>query len=166
MSFSVLSRIHSPSRRSSFTSKRMDSRNYENWACIGSHNQFSTLQIWNWNLNLVRESRQFSILGQKFLMERSYMWSIQIKTIQKFLRIHNKSKYNKQASRLLHPDQRQKQNHNRENLLVQQQPYRCTKKDGLTLSHQNKILRRTIFRRSDQSSSTRSNSTARKRWSN
>ena len=33
-SFSVLSRIHSSSRRSSFTSKRMDSRRHENWACI------------------------------------------------------------------------------------------------------------------------------------
>ena len=35
------------SRRSSFRSKRMDSRKLENWACIGSHDQFSTLQIWN-----------------------------------------------------------------------------------------------------------------------
>ena len=77
-------------------------------------------------------------------MERSNMWSIQIKTIQKFLQIHKKIKCHKQASRLLQPDQRQKQNHNRENLLVQQQPYRCTKEDGLTLSHSNKILLRTI----------------------
>ena len=30
---------------------------------------------------------------------------------------------------------------------IQQQPYRCTKEDGLTLSHQNKILLRTISRR-------------------
>ena len=37
--------------------------------------------------------------------------------------------------------------HNRENLLVQQQPYRCMKEDGFTLSHQNKILLRTISRR-------------------
>ena len=42
---------------------------------------------------------------------------------------------------------RQKQNHNRGNLLAQQQPYQCMKEDGLTLSHQNKILPRTIFRR-------------------
>ena len=32
---------------SSFTSKRMDSRRHENWTCIGSHDQFSALQIWN-----------------------------------------------------------------------------------------------------------------------
>ena len=75
------------------------------------------------------------------------MWSIQNKTIQKFLQIHKKIKCHKQASRLLQPDQRQKQNHNRENLLVQQQPYQCTKEDGLTLSNQNKILLRTISRR-------------------
>ena len=23
------------------------SRKYENWTCIGSHNQFSTFQVWN-----------------------------------------------------------------------------------------------------------------------
>ena len=27
--------------------KRMDSRKHENWTCIGSHDQFSALQIWN-----------------------------------------------------------------------------------------------------------------------
>ena len=37
----------------SLESKRMDSRKYENWACIRSHDQFSTLQIWNRNSNLV-----------------------------------------------------------------------------------------------------------------
>ena len=51
------------------------------------------------------------------------------------------------ASRWLQPGQRQKQNHNRESSLVQQQPYQYMKEDGLTLSHQNKILPRTIFRR-------------------
>ena len=40
-----------------------------------------------------------------------------------------------------------KQNHNRENLLIQQLPYRCTKEDGSTLSHQNKLSLRTISRR-------------------
>ena len=50
-------------------------------------------------------------------------------------------------SRWLQPDQRQKQNHNREYSLVQQQPYQYLKEDGLTLSHQNKILPRTILRR-------------------
>ena len=35
------------SRRSSVRSKRIDSRKHENWACIGSHDQFSTFQIWN-----------------------------------------------------------------------------------------------------------------------
>ena len=31
----------------SFSTKRVDSRKYEDWTCIGSHDQFSTLQIWN-----------------------------------------------------------------------------------------------------------------------
>ena len=38
-------------------------------------------------------------------------------------------------------------NLNRENLLGRQQPYQYTKEDGLTLSHQNKILTHTISRR-------------------
>ena len=56
------------------------------------------------------------------------MWSILFRTTQKFLQIHKKIKCHKQASRLLQPDQRQKQNHNREYSLVQQQPYQCTKR--------------------------------------
>ena len=47
-------------------------------------------------------------LGSEYPMERSNMWSIQIKTIQKFLQIHKKIKCHKQVSRLLQPDQRQK----------------------------------------------------------
>ena len=86
-------------------------------------------------------------LGSEFLMERSNMWSILFKTTQKFLQIHKKSVCHKQASRWLQPDQRQKQNHNREYSLGQQQPSQYMKEDGLTLSHQNKILLRTISRR-------------------
>ena len=63
------------------------------------------------------------------------------------LLIHKKIKCHKQVSRLLQPDQRQKQNHNNENLLIQKLSYRCTKEDGLTLSHQNKLSLRTISRR-------------------
>ena len=66
-------------------------------------------------------------------MERSNTWSIQIKTIQKFLQIHKKIKCHKQVSRLLRPERRQKQNHNRENLLVQQIPYRCMKEDWIDI---------------------------------
>ena len=86
-------------------------------------------------------------LGSEYPMERSNVWSVQIKTIQKFLQIHKKIKCHKQVSRLLQLDQRQKQNHNRENLLIQQLPYRCTKENGLTLSHQNQLSLRTMSRR-------------------
>ena len=47
-------------------------------------------------------------LGSEYFIERSNMWSIQIKTIQKFLQIHMKIKRHEQVSRLLQPDQRQK----------------------------------------------------------
>ena len=39
--------IHITKRRFSFSTERMDSKKYENWTCIGSHDQFSALQIWN-----------------------------------------------------------------------------------------------------------------------
>ena len=80
------------------------------------------------------------ILGSEFPTERSNTWSILFKTTQKFLQIHKKSKFHKQAQAWLQPGQRQKQNLNREFSLVQQQPYQYTKEDGLTLSHQNKNL--------------------------
>ena len=41
--------------------------------------------------------------------------------------------------KLLQPDQRQKQNHKRENLLMCQVSYRCTKEIGLTLIHQHHL---------------------------
>ena len=88
------------------------------------------------------------ILGSEFLlMERSNTWSIQIKTTQKSLQIHKKSEYHKEAQVWLQQCQRQNQNLNREYSLGQQQPYQYLKEDGLTVSHQNKILLRTIFRR-------------------
>ena len=49
---------------------------------------------------------------------------------------------------------------------VQQQPHQCTNQDGLTLSHQNKILPLRSFEESSQSSSTQSNVTEGRRWSN
>ena len=70
-------------------------------------------------------------------VERTNTWSIQITTIQKLLQIHMKIKRHKQVSRLLQSDQRQKQNHNREYSLEQQQPYQYMKEDALILSHQN-----------------------------
>ena len=36
-----------PRDDSSFSTKRMDSRKYEDWTCIGSHDQFPALQVWN-----------------------------------------------------------------------------------------------------------------------
>ena len=48
-------------------------------------------------------------LGSEYPMARSNMWSIQIKTRQKFLQIHKKIKCHKQVLRLLQPDQKQKQ---------------------------------------------------------
>ena len=52
------------------------------------------------------------ILGSEFPMERSNTWLIKFKTTQKFLQIHKKSKFHKQAQAWLQPDQRQKQNLN------------------------------------------------------
>ena len=66
--------------------------------------------------------------------------------MQKFLQIHKKSKFYKQAQAWLQPGQRQKQNLNREDSLGRQQPYQYIKDDGSTLNHRNKVSIRTIFR--------------------
>ena len=55
--FSGLSWIYSSTRRSSFATKRIDSRRHENWACIRSHKQLHVRKTWNWNQNLACESR-------------------------------------------------------------------------------------------------------------
>ena len=54
-------------------------------------------------------------LGSEYLMEQTSTGSIQNTTIQKSLQIY---KRHKQVSRLLQPDQRQKQNHKEKNLLI------------------------------------------------
>ena len=105
-------------------------------------------------------------LGSEYLMKRSNTWSIQIKTIQKFLKIHMKIKCHKRASRLLQPDQRQKQNHNRENLLIHQLSYDARKKmDWYWAIRTNSRCVRSL-EESDQSPSTQSDSTAGRQWSN
>ena len=44
----VACREYTPStRRSSFSTKRVDPRKYENWTCIGSHVKLSALQVRN-----------------------------------------------------------------------------------------------------------------------
>ena len=98
------------------------------------------IRIWSVNQDNSQSWVRISYGTTKYVVE-----SIQDNT--EIPAIHKKSKYHKQAPRLPQPDQRQKQNHNREYSLVQQQPYQCTKEDGLTLSHQNKILLRAISRR-------------------
>ena len=144
---SGLSRIHFASRWSSFTGKRMDSRKHENWTCIGSHDQFSTLQIWNWNPNLVCESRQFSILGQIFLWNDQICGRFNARQHRNSCGSTRRASITNKHEGCCSQIKRQKQNHNREYLLVQQQPYQYMKEDGLTLNHQNKILLHTIFRR-------------------
>ena len=147
ISLSGLLRIHPSTRRSSFSTQRVDSRKYENWACIGSHNQFSKLQIWDWNSNWVRESRRFSFLGQNFLWNDQKCGRFNSRQHRNSLQIHKKSKFHKQARVWLQPGQRHNQSHNRGYSLVRQQPHAYMKEDGLTLNHQNKILLRTISRR-------------------
>ena len=58
--------------------------------------------------------RQFSFLSKNFLWNGQIRDRFLFKTTQKFLQIHKKSKFHKQAQVWLQPDQRQKQNLNRE----------------------------------------------------
>ena len=126
--------------------KVMDSRKYEDWTCIGSHDQFSALQIWNWNSNWVRESRQFSFLGQNFL------WNGQIcdrfysrqhrNSCRSTRRANSTNKHKRGCSQV-----KGKSKTSTEYSLGRQPPYQYMKEDGLTLTHQNKILPRTTSRR-------------------
>ena len=59
-------------------------------------------------------------LGSEFPIQQSNTWSILFKMTQKFLQIHKKSKFHKQARMWLQAGQRRKQNLNRGNLLAQQ----------------------------------------------
>ena len=114
--------------------------NMRNWTCNWkSRPVFSTSNM-ELKFELSPWIKTILILGSEFPMERSNTWSILFKTTKKFLQIHKKSKFHKQAQVWLQPGQRQKQNLNREYSLGQQQPYQYMKADGLTLSQQNKIL--------------------------
>ena len=46
--------------------EKLDSREHQNWARIGSHNQLPTRLIWSGNWNWIYKQRQFSLVGQNF----------------------------------------------------------------------------------------------------
>ena len=147
ISFSGLSRIDSSSRRSNFRSERLDSRKHENWACIGSHDQFFDtlkygieIRIWSVNQDNSQSKVRIFYGTMKYVVE-----SIQDNTE---IPVDPQEQLPQTSIKgCCSQIKGQKQNHNREYSLVQQQPYQCTKEGGLTLSHQNEILLRTISRR-------------------
>ena len=100
-------------------------------------------------------------------MDQINLWSIQTSTTLKFLQIYLKNKRHNRLWRILHADQRQKQNHKEENLLMCQASFRWKKESWLILN-QGITLSLCIrdFEESDPSSSTLSNSTTRRRRSN
>ena len=107
------------------------------------------------------------ILGSEFPMEWSNTWSIVLKTIQKFLRIHKKTKFHKQARVWLQPGQRQKQNFNRERTCWDDSNHTNTPKKmdwHWTIKTRSWLVR--SLEESYQSTSTQPDVTARRRWSN
>ena len=133
---SVACREHTLLRgRSSFTTERLDQRKHPNWACIRSHDQLHVRQTWNWYSNLVCGSRHFSVLGQNILWNKQVCGRFKSQQHSSSCKIHMKNRRQKRVLRLLQPDQRQKQNHKRGNLLMCQASYRWMKENGLTLSH-------------------------------
>ena len=92
-------------------------------------------------------SRQISILGQNILWNKQIRDRFKPQQYRNSCRSTRISSVTIKVSRLLQPDQRQKQNHKKENLLIQQLPYRYTKENGLILNHQNKLSLCTISRR-------------------
>ena len=63
---SGLSWVHSAKRRRCIATRRLDPREHQNWARIGSCNLLLARQIWSWDQHHVHEQRQFSLLGQNF----------------------------------------------------------------------------------------------------
>ena len=73
--------------------------------------------------------------GSEFLMDQINSWLIRTTTTtQKFLHIYLKNKRHNWRWRILQPDQRQKQNHKEENLLIYRASFRWMKENGLILN--------------------------------
>ena len=86
-------------------------------------------------------------LGSEFLMDQINLWSIQTTTTQKFLKICLKNKHHNWRWRILQQDQRQKQNHKEENVLINRASFRWMKESGLILNQEILLSLRTRFRR-------------------
>ena len=74
--------------------------------------------------------------GSEFLIDQINSWLIQTSTTQKFLQIYLKNKRHNWLWRILQPDQRQKQNHKEENLLIYRASFRWMKESGLILNQE------------------------------
>ena len=103
------------------------------------------------NMALKSESRLWGkiiiSLGSDFLMDQINLWLIKITTTQKFLQFYLKNKRHNRVWRFLQPDQRRKQNHKEENLLIFRASFRSMKESGLILNQENLLSLRTRFRR-------------------
>ena len=142
-------------------------RKHENRACIGSHDQFSTLQIWNWNSNLVCEQRQFSFLGQNFqwngqICDRFY-WGWKFKNSCRSTRRANSTNKHECGCRQV----KSKSKTSTKRICWDDSNHTNTQKKmgwHWTITTKSCFVR--FLEESDQSSSTQSNVTARTKWSN
>ena len=85
--------------------------------------------------------------GSENLMGQINSWLIRTTTTQKFLQIYLKNKRHIWIWWILQPNQRQKQNHKEENLLIYRASFRWMKESGLILNQENNLSLRTRFRR-------------------
>ena len=87
-------------------------------------------------------------LGLEFLMDQINLWWIRMTTTQKFQKISSKNMRYNWIRKILHADQRRKQNHKEENLLaLHLEPFRWTEGIVLILNQGNILSLRTKFRR-------------------
>ena len=163
---SSLSRIHPSTRGQSFTSKRMDARKYENWTCIGSHDQFSALQVRNWNSNWVREPRRFSILGQNFLwngqIRDRFYWRQHRNSCRSTRRANSTNKHKRGCSQV----KGQSKTSTERNCWDDSNHTDARQKMDCHWAIRTKYCLVRSFEESEQSSSTQWNVTERRRWSN
>ena len=124
---------------------RMDSRKHENWACIRSHNlsigkHGIEIRIWSVGQDNSQSWVRISCGTNKYVIDTNHN-NTEIpadpqeeqtsQTTVKVIAARSKAKAKPQ----------------RGNLLTHQLSYRCTKENGLTLSHQNQLSLRTMSRR-------------------
>ena len=116
ISCSGLSWIHSSKWRRSITNKRMDPREHKDWARIRSCDELLAWSVWSWDQEFGLWTETILTPGAQFIMDQIGLWWIWTTMNKKFQKFSSKNIRKNWMRKILHADQRPKQNHKEENL--------------------------------------------------